>query len=482
MTEAEKLTPSLLEAQSQGGDTAETGFDFQTNLLICKIPFWLSFEGFDSLIREAVADFESKFFSPSNGLIREAVEAKNHFMAPTEFWEEIDRFMEIDEGSPGVFGHFTLCCCGISDTLKPIIIGLRRIRDPQPFYDPSSYIVENSYMNFVNRVRKLKKDEKVAKFLYEKVLIEPIWNMNNDEGTSAGMFRSQMERHLSQYGEVPSKEFANIHQALLALLRSNKAHPITRKQIEDTINSAISEKFRPLPAPIVISTEVEPLTEKNVSFQFEWESYFGGISRNYPSAQKWNEGMVPQLYETAEWIKTNRNSRHIVLKGNRRISSAVAFGKVFSAVAGFSVDMEYRGEIWSTNQYANVDTPGYEFFESYLSGKGDTLIVTIGIMKDNLATEVEKFTKDNDLTDYPILHLHSLQPILSAKQANIAVGEMKNIITRVVSACGAKRINFFYAGPTHLALFFGHRANALPPIQCFEWIAPNEYVATCLIR
>lgn len=482
MIDDEKLTPSLLEPKSQGGDNAESGFDFQTNLLICKIPFWLSFEGFDSLIREAIADFEAKFFLPNNSFVHEAIEAKNHFVTPFEFWEEIDRFMEIDKGSPGVFSHFTLCCCGISDTLKPIMIGLRRIRDPQSFYDLSSSIVENSYNDFIGRVKKLKKDEEVAKFLYEKVLIEDTWNMNNSEATSAGMFLSQIEQHLPHYGEVPSKEFTNIYQALLALLKSNKARRITRKQIENTINSSISEKFKPLPLPVIISTEIEPLVKKDIWLQFEWESYFGGINRTYPPAQKWNEEMLPQLYETAKWIKTNRSNYRIELKGNRRISTAIALGRVFSSVAGFSVDMEYRGETWSTNQYVNIDAPIYKFSESYIEGEKDTLMVTIGIIKKNLAIEVETFLKSNDFEDYPILNLYSAESILSAEQANNIAEELKSTITRVVSFCNAKQINLFYAGPTHLALFFGHKANALPPIQCFEWIAPNEYVPTCFIK
>ncbi|MEI7027542.1 hypothetical protein [Paenibacillus sp. y28] len=125
--------PSLLEPQSQGGDTADSGFEFQNNMILCKLPFWLSFEGFDSIIREATADFEVKFFAPSDGIYREAVEAKNHRITPGEFWGEISRFMELDEGSPGTYSKFTLCCSEISDELKPLISGLRRVREPQSF-------------------------------------------------------------------------------------------------------------------------------------------------------------------------------------------------------------------------------------------------------------------------------------------------------------------------------------------------------------
>lgn len=87
----EKISrPSLLEPESTGGDIAEGGFEFQRNLILYKIPYWLSFEGFTSLIWESIGDIEAKFFLPGKGLVNEAVEAKNHQVTPKEFWDEIE--------------------------------------------------------------------------------------------------------------------------------------------------------------------------------------------------------------------------------------------------------------------------------------------------------------------------------------------------------------------------------------------------------
>ncbi|CAM3850270.1 SAVED domain-containing protein [Marinicrinis lubricantis] len=482
MTDNNKSKPSLLEAESQGGDTAETGFDFQTSLILSKIPFWLSFEGFDSLIREGVADFEAKFFSPAEGIAREALEAKNHHIAPKEFWEEIERFKELDEGSPGTFGRFTLCCNGISEDIKPLINGLRRIRDPQPFYEDSSGVAVNSYADYVDRVRKFGKDENMAKFLYKKVLIEPNWNLLSDEQTAKGLFQEQLLRHLPDYLDIPGRDLAGIFNNLLALIRSNKARPITRKQIEETMQSAISEKYRTPPKPVVISTETEEVIKSDTSLQFEWASFFGGAERNYPPAVEWNSKLIPQLSETSKWIKEQRRTRRVELKGNRRISAAIAIGKVFSAVAGFAIDMDYRGELWSTDDHADSQTPDYALTSTVIKGSGDRLVVTVGIMKENLVSEVEAFMKRNEISHLSKLHLYSSQAIVSAKQANSIVEKIKREISTVAGSMEAKKIDLFYAGPTHLALFLGYRSNALPPIQCFEMVRHNEYVPTCLLR
>lgn len=477
-------TPSLLEAQSQGGDTAETGFDFQTNLMLCKIPLWLSFEGFDSLIREGVADFEMKFFSPTEGITREGLEAKNHHIAPKEFWDEIERFKEMDEGSPRTFGKFTICCVGISDELKPLINGLRRLRDPIPFYDEASGVVSNSYTDYLERVRKLGKNDDVAKFLYDKVLIEPFWNLLSDEQITKGIFQEQLVRHLPEYENLPGREIAKIYPCLLDLLRSHKARPITRQKLEQAINAGIGEQYRMPAKPVTITTETEELTQQEKSLQFEWAVFFGGSARQYPPSNEWNKLLIPQLDKTLKWIKENRSTRRLELKGSRRISSAIAFGYQFSAVAGFNVNMDYRGETWSTDDHPDSETLDYPISTLYREGTGDSLVVTIGIMKNQLASEVERFLEGGQTVNLPtpMLNIYSDKPVISAKQANMAVNKIKKEIQQVASKNVTKKIELFYAGPTHLALFLGHRFNTLPPIQCYEWVSNNSYVPTCYLQ
>ena len=60
MNQQEKVL-SLLAPQATGGDTAEGGFQYQTNWIIARIPMWLAQDGFTELIREALGDAEAKF-------------------------------------------------------------------------------------------------------------------------------------------------------------------------------------------------------------------------------------------------------------------------------------------------------------------------------------------------------------------------------------------------------------------------------------
>lgn len=160
MNDKSKNTPSLQESESTGGDRALGGFDFQASLILCKLPYWLSYEGFSTVIWESIGDIEAKFFDPTMGEVVESIEAKNHVVTPTEFWGEIERFQRIHQGSPETYRWFTFSCTGVSKQLEPLVNGLRRLQEPGSFYDTESGVFQNSYQDYKKKVLRLGRDEK----------------------------------------------------------------------------------------------------------------------------------------------------------------------------------------------------------------------------------------------------------------------------------------------------------------------------------
>ena len=75
----------------------------------------------------------------------------------------------------------------------------------------------------------------------------------------------------------------------------------------------------------------------------------------------------------------------------RRLSAALAIGSVFSAVAGFSIEMQYRDQVYATDAHARYDTPAYSVITlpPKKDSVGDHLAVSIGILRD-VVPEVEK--------------------------------------------------------------------------------------------
>ncbi|MFE4525250.1 SAVED domain-containing protein [Cytobacillus firmus] len=475
MSEEKMQKPSLLEPESTGGDIAEGGFEFQRNLILNKIPYWLSFEGFTSLIWESIGDIEAKFYIPGNGLVNEVLEAKNHQVTASEFWNEIDRFKRLDKGSPNTYQWFTLSCTAVSPKIKPLINGLRRIRDPYPFYEESSGIHQNSYEQYKELVLGLNKDEATAEFLFKKVRIEDTWGSLNAQ--AEGVFLGSLYKNFPEFEDIAPKKAKAVLGALINLLVSRRNKPLTRLEIEDTISSTVDDA-RIFVKPTTIETKIARDDLGGKEIIFDWQLFFGGHERSYPAPDTWTSQVIKVLNDTKEWIIKNRKNRTIQLKGNRRNSTAMAIGHTFSAVSGFNIEMDHRGELWKTNQFQTPDTPQYHLQYNFESGQTKRLIVVVGIMKERMAEEVVSFITDTGESDHPILKVSSSMPIISSEQVNAAVYEIKEEIKNITSRIGVKEIDFFYAGPSHFALFLGHRWNAMPITHCYEWTDTANYVKT----
>jgi hypothetical protein len=79
----------------------------------------------------------------------------------------------------------------------------------------------------------------------------------------------------------------------------------------------------------------------------------------------------------------------------------------------------------------------------------------------------------------PVLRLTGTNTVATAAEANAAVRAIKDAIGDFLVGTGVREIHLFYAGPSHVALFLGHRLNATAPVRCYEWVGPGRYQLTC---
>lgn len=464
--------PSLLENESRGGDTAESGFVFQTGVIMASLPRWLAYEGFSEIIREAIGDTEVAFFRPS-GLTRELLEAKNHRLTPVPFWKEIERFRQIDSGSPGTYSWFTLASQGISDDLKPLVNGLRRVRDPYGFYEGST-VREHSYKEYVSIVENFGKAADDADFLFDRVLIDHEWAAAQSH--SEALFNAALCKWHPHCADLSAREVAEVFKSMAALVAKRKAQTISRKELLACIPGAKDNRvlFNTLNVPAASVAEID------TSIKFDWHKFFDQMG--YPAPELWHAEVVGQLRATRDWILKARDTRRIYLKGARRLSTSVALGFTFSSVAGFDIDLEYKAaEVWSTDAHTTTETPAYPWQVSFAAGEGEGLVVTIGVIRE-VANTVQSAANGLGLIGLPKLDLYGNEALVSAEQVNRAVRDVKNYVTKTLRDSGASRIHLFFAGPAHLALFLGHRLNATAPITCYEFVPPGGYVETCSLR
>ena len=474
--------PSLLERQSRGGDIGEGGINFQAEVVLSYIPKWLRREGFTSMLREGIVDAEAMFFVPGRGYKKEAIEVKDHSVIPSKFWAEFERFKELEAASPDEYQWFTFASAGLSQDLRPIVNGLRRIRDPYDFYE-GSVVMDNSYDEYMRIVKDAGRSEEDADFLFRRVLIDGDLSTARDHGFA--LFQHSLQEHLPQYRNLPGSIVRDIYSDLTTFVKSRKNQPIFRRELERVLRNRIPEQSLPPVEPVRIHTAINDLetVSDRTALRFEWAQFFEAGPEGYPPPEFWNERLLGELREAKDWILKHRETRRIFLTGNRRLSASLAIGSVFSAVAGFSVDMNYReGAIWSTDAHANSETTAYSLTPGELPHliKSNRLVVSVGIIHD-IAAEVESSLRQNGLSDSPKLHIRGEHPISSPQQANLAVSKIKRLISDALSITGAGQVDLFFAGPAFLALFLGHRLNATASVQCYERVAPGRYVQTCLL-
>lgn len=476
MDDGRKATPSLLEPQSRGGDTAEGGFSFQDQVMLSRIPIWLAHDGFTATTRESIGDTEAKFFVPGRGFVRELVEVRDHSLTPSEFWSEIKRFQDVDTGDPGTYCWFTLVSTGLSQGLKPLENGLRRVRDPYDFYDDGSAAKDNSFADYIEIVNRLGYSDREARFLFEKVFIDADWSSARSHGEA--LFRQSLVDHLPEYADLPSRTLGDIYANLSTFIRGRRNQPVNRTEIEIKLREEIDAELLPPLRPVSIYTSAQDGNAPVSGLRFKWAQFFGGENRSFPPTERWNNQLLGELEQTRDWITRHRSTRRIRLEGSRRLSASLAIGSVFSAVTGFAIEMNYRGESWATDAHPGPNAPAYSLACQRVEGAGKHLVVSVGILRD-IAPEVESCLDQHALTGMPVLHIKGEEAIISPQHANNAVRAIKNVISDAVVRTGSSQVHLFIAAPAFLALFLGHRLNGIAPIQCYEWSSPGYYAPTC---
>lgn len=479
MSRKKKNPGSLLEHEARGGSVASDGFAFQEAVTLAYLPMWWAHEGFSSLIREAIGDTEAKFFVPGQGFVIELLELKNHTLTPTEFWREIQRFQELEEAAPGTYRRFILACTGLSEALHPLYHSLQRIRGPQDFYPSTSAIPQRSWDDYVTVVKGLNHTGQDAKFLFEKVDFHPDFSASPSHWEA--LFTRALVKHRPGMQDISGRSLHTLYERLSMLLRDRCNQPILRREVEACIDVAIPLEQRPAVMPVYITTRADPAQPTEpTDLIFDWGDFFGGTERSYPVPEEWNGRLLRDLTETCAWIVEQRRPRRIRLRGTRRLSAALAIGSVFSAVAGFAVEVEYRGSLWASDNYPRDDDDVYSIEKEFLHGEGDQLIVTLAIPRP-IASDVHAALPSLSLEGAPQLNLYGSRPITSPQQANAAVGLIKREIATALTHTHCQRIHLFCAVPSFVALFLGHRLNATATVQCYEYLAPMTYVRTiCL--
>ncbi len=475
MSDKKSKPGSLLGKEATGGEIAEHGFSFQEAMLLARVPVWLAQSGFSQAIREALGDTEAKFFIPGRGNCREFNEYKDHRLTPSEFWPEVDHFLELEEAHPGAYRAYRLVCPEVNEDLRALCRALDRARRALPFYDGVSSIHDGTFDELAEKVVDGgTRDRAYAEFVFKMVEID--FEAPRRPELALASFRDSLERYLPESCAMNGTQVTAIRAALGALIASRVAEPVTRPElVEAVLAAAPGVQFPTLDRTrLFTASEPESRWVERPELVLDWERFSGRGARDFPGVDDWRDGLE-ELAQTSDWVRSSGAPRLIRLEGTRRLSASVAIGSAFSATGGFAIEVENRGTLLRTDQHADSDTPAYNWRADEGGGEHADEITVVLSVKRAIADDVRGFLSGS----LPLeLVLHSSDAMVSADQINLAVEEAKQRISSVISRTGASVVHLFLAVPGPFALFLGHRLNATCTIQCYEHTGGANYAPT----
>ena len=267
----------------------------------------------------------------------------------------------------------------------------------------------------------------------------------------------------------------------------------------DVVRARISELGLWLPADAPSAVHVHLLTIKDQRFDIEpdyrldWRDYFVGPGNckghEVLSPDIWNARLMPELLALEGEINTRTQTRLLRVRGKARLSAWTAFGFVFSAVNGYTLEVDQNGQAWNS---ALVPAPDFRVVAinadgENLADQGDTVAVGVSV-SGSLDEDVRR-----DLRQHGgVRSLLLLRPerelgpacLRDAADAMALACQSKAMMRDFAKRFGARRMLLYYFGPLGAACFLGHQLNAVcPQIQVMERIGEpgKEYVASFML-
>jgi SMODS-associated and fused to various effectors sensor domain len=202
-------------------------------------------------------------------------------------------------------------------------------------------------------------------------------------------------------------------------------------------------------------------------YLIDWREYFVGPeherSHRIVDPSLWNGRLLPELRTLEERINRDSTARLIRARGFARLSAWFAFGRVFSRVAGYEIEVQQGASLWRSD----ASPSGFTLVPTAVPESGRvaaTLAVGLSIT-GSLAVDIRRYLESVDFRG-AILELEpaggpALDALQGAGDAVALAVAAKKQIREWLDATRATEVWLFYFGPLSGACFLGHDLNAL---------------------
>lgn len=203
-------------------------------------------------------------------------------------------------------------------------------------------------------------------------------------------------------------------------------------------------------------------------YLLDWRHYFSGsdYERGHAALDPsvWNDRMLPELRALEEHVNQERSPRLIRARGFSRLSAWLAFGKVFSRVAGYEIEVQQGAALWRTDAAPSGD---FKLISTRIPSPGRSAApLAVGLsVTGSLGADVQHYLDSIGFGGAVLLLEPGCGPsrevFRNAGDAVAFAAEAKRAIRQSVDDTGATKVMLFYFGPLSGACFLGHDLNAV---------------------
>jgi hypothetical protein len=473
---------SLLAPESMGGINAGKGFDFQTRFAACHIPLWLSDATFHQLFHEGTGDLDIRFQERGRST-RTHIQVKDHEVAPAEFKASLAYFRKLNSDLPGVYKCFMLVCPALSAKMRPIEAALARYRNAKPFYDDAVEALAPTKDELDERMGKVGLNPGDIAFVHQCVTFEiGHGDLRHDE-RALETFVARLLKH----PEYADRVLATVEPAFAHLLRAlhgKRGQVLARTDIDEMLRAAIAAaELGEKSATLWMQNWTREMFDVAADHVIDWSSHFDRSTRRVPAPEVWNNNLLPELKALREKIQGERAERLIRFRGKCPLSSGIALGAAFPAVAGWTFEIPQPPGAISWRSDATPTSP-YDVQIELIDGGGTDLVLGLNIRGDGR----EDIRRYIDSAGNPPKLIAFVAPsslgsgsISGAEEACAFALAVRERLGQLLKAHSITRTRLFFYGPFALAVFLGQQLTSVGEIELFEYQDPG-YVPSCTLH
>lgn len=474
---------SLLGKQGMGGIHGGKGFKAQDAYLCIKLPYWFAEPHVTHVLNEGSGDVDVRL-ERDGKVERHYYQIKDHLVDRAEFRDVVQQFADKHAADP-TFARFVLVAGGFHATVKAVELALARLRRAHdmhkgfPTYDDTMLELSNLAADLKLPV--------AAEWLLDSVHLEDSEHVRTWPNSAASLLNDFVGQtwSLAEFEHSLRPALVRAYESLQVFVANNFGRTLSRDDLLNVVREAVAAfnvKTQAEGLGVFLDVWGDPNAQARLAHDavIDWRAHFDRETRRVPDLDVWSDVLLPELAEVQRRFHASGTNRHVIVRGGGPLSVGLAVGATFSAVKGYRLTIEQRGDDWTSDasgSAARFVTPdGLE----KLDGDGHGLIVELNGIRD-VRRKVDEYRAASGAHFAARLRLE-LEADLEQWTAADAVALARSCRRHLVQTLdrhGFDEAHLFFAVPFGFAVLLGHHLNSVGAVQAYEEQHAGGYAPSC---